>query len=160
MRTLTLMRHAKSSWNDPSLSDHDRPLNARGKRAAETMACRMRDGGYRPDLVISSSAERARETVGYFRKCFADVMVDVDGRLYDADVSVYPEIVRSLDASVRHLMIVAHNPVLETVAALLGEPDTVLPTAAYVRFAVPEKWEAFCLTPHRRLAYDFPKSSR
>ena len=67
MRTLTLMRHAKSSWDDPAVGDHDRPLNGRGKKAAKVMAERLKSSGYKPDLVVVSSALRARETAEALR---------------------------------------------------------------------------------------------
>jgi phosphohistidine phosphatase len=161
MKTLTLMRHAKSSWGDPALADFDRPLNERGKVAAREMACRLREAGYRPDLIVASAAKRAVKTAGRFAKCYEDpVEIRRDPRLYDADIPAYLEVIRETAENVRDLLIVAHNPTIERFASLLAARSLTFPTAAYARFAVPEPWASFDALSHELLAYDFPKSRR
>jgi phosphohistidine phosphatase len=82
MNRLLLLRHAKSSWDDPSLADHERPLAPRGHRAAESMAEHLRSSVPHPDLVLCSSALRTRETLDRMSKAFGDAEVVVDDGLY------------------------------------------------------------------------------
>ncbi|HET7928962.1 MAG TPA: histidine phosphatase family protein, partial [Actinomycetota bacterium] len=84
MSRLLLLRHAKSSWDDPSLSDHERPLAPRGHRAAESMAEHLRSSVPHPDLVLCSSALRTRETLDRMSEAFGDAEVVVDDDLYGA----------------------------------------------------------------------------
>jgi phosphohistidine phosphatase len=160
MHTLTLMRHAKSSWDDPALSDHDRPLNARGNAAADTMAARLKDSGYRPDLLIASSALRAQETAKAIQKAYAGLALRTEPLLYEAPPSVYADVIRRLPEHVNDVMIVGHNPAMEWMAEALSGGFLKVPTAAYLRVGIPGKWEAFHFEPFERLAYDFPKSDR
>lgn len=140
MKTLYLLRHAKSSWDDPSLADHDRPLAPRGRAAAPRMAVWLRTEARRPDLVICSSAARARETWDLVARELQPVPeVDVRRALYDADPTKVIELVRGASDQVDTLMLVGHNPALEEAAAMLagdGEPQALetmqakFPTAA------------------------------
>jgi phosphohistidine phosphatase len=137
---LFLLRHAKSSWDDPSLDDHDRPLAPRGRRAAARVAELFRAEGTRPALVLCSSARRARETA----QPIADAMVpavelQVDGGLYGASAAELLERLREVAPSVGPVLVVAHNPGLQDLAlGLAGDGDedamaslgTKFPTAA------------------------------
>ena len=161
MRTLTLMRHAKSSWDDPRLNDHDRPLNARGEKAALTMATRLKKQGYRPDLVIVSSALRTQQTAARLQTVYNGALrVKTEPLLYEASPETYLEIVRSVTDSVKHLMIIGHNPTIEWLAAELGGRERRMPTAAYIRFEISGAWEQFALNVYHTVDYDFPKSDR
>ena len=161
MRTLTLMRHAKSSWEDPALSDHDRPLNGRGKKAAKLMAERLKVSGYRPDLVVVSSALRAQETVKALQKRYdGKLNVVPEPRLYEAGIEVYVDVIRRVDKGVRDLMLVAHNPTIEWFAEALAGSYIRMPTGAYFRVEVPVSWAEFKLKTLNVLDYDFPKSDR
>lgn len=161
MRTLTLMRHAKSSWDDPQLGDHDRPLNARGEKAALTMAKRLKKRGYRPDLVIVSSALRAQQTAARLQTVYnGELRVKTEPLLYEASPEIYLTTIRSVAERTRHLMIIGHNPTIEWLAADLGGRERRMPTAAYIRLEIPSAWERFTLDVYNTVDYDFPKSDR
>ena len=88
MRTLHLLRHAKSSWDDAGLPDHDRPLAPRGIRAAARMEEHLRDEDVRPDLVLCSSAVRARQTLDHVRPALGDALVKIEPSIYAASAEV------------------------------------------------------------------------
>ena len=111
MRTLYLLRHAKSSWADPSLADHDRPLNGRGRRAAPLMGAYLREGGHRPDLVLCSTAARTRETLAaVMEELDVEPEIDWDGDLYLAAPQQLLDLVRAVPDTVESVLMVAHNP--------------------------------------------------
>lgn len=161
MPTLTLMRHAKSSWDNPMLADHERPLNPRGKRAASVIAGRLKSAGYRPDLIIASSAIRAKETAKGFIEHYGEaIRIEEEPRLYSAGVEDYIDVIRKIDPQIKHAMIVAHNPEIEMVVEQLAGRYYKMPTAAYVRFEIPRDWQQFALDIYPVSDYDFPKSSK
>jgi phosphohistidine phosphatase len=155
VRTLLILRHAKSSWDDSTLSDHQRPLNARGERDAPRMGALARDERLFPDLIISSDAVRARLTaeamaqaLGYRRQLL------LDARLYHANPADILDVVRSAVADdVSTVMIVGHNPGLEElVAQLTGEPEH-LPTGALARIDLAiDSWSDLDATTRGTLA--------
>jgi phosphohistidine phosphatase len=112
LRTLCFVRHAKSSWDDPSLMDIDRPLSARGERDAPAMAARMKELHVIPDLIVTSPAKRARGTAKYFRNAFELVKDDfiTDLSLYDATPDDVVAVVQHLDNSKRCVFVFGHNP--------------------------------------------------
>ena len=131
VKTLLLLRHAKSSWNDKSLRDFDRPLNQRGLKAAPIVGEMMRKRKLRPELVLSSPAERAKETTRLV--CDAAGLIAVvsyeDG-IYEASARRLLEIVSRIEDQVRIAMMVGHNPGFEEfLEVLTGEPQR-LPTGA------------------------------
>lgn len=159
MHTLTLMRHAKSSWKDTSLSDLDRPLNGRGRRAAVAMAKRLRIAGYIPDLVIVSSALRTQQTAQALQKVYhGQLRLITEPILYEATPADYETVIRRVDEAVDHLMMIGHNPTMEWLASVLSGRDVTLPTAAYIRFKIANQWQHFSITPCVEMDYDFPKS--
>jgi len=161
MRTLTLMRHAKSSWDDASVADHDRPLNGRGEKAAKKMAERLKDSGYVPDLVIVSSALRTQQTAAALQKRYGGALtLQREPRLYEAGAEAYADVIRETGDAVKHLMLIGHNPTTEWIAERLGGGGGGMPTAAYVRFEIPFSWADFRFEPLKVLAYDFPKSDK
>lgn len=147
MKILTLLRHAKSSWDDPVTRDFDRPLNARGRRAARTIGREMRALGLAFDAVIASSAVRVRETLrdvaeGYGRP----LEHEEDADLYLASPAVLLERIHHIDDGVERLLVVGHNPGLEQLALLLagadesgkrGELAVKYPTATIAEIALP-----------------------
>jgi phosphohistidine phosphatase len=143
VKTLLVLRHAKSSWDDPHLDDHDRPLNARGERDAPRMGRLARKKRLSVELIISSDALRARLTA----EAVADAIgyggqILLDPRLYHASAADILAVLRSaVDDNVTTVMIVGHNPGLEDlVARLTGDPEA-LPTAALAQIALPiERW--------------------
>ena len=138
MKTLLVLRHGKSSWKHPETSDHDRPLNKRGRRDAPRMGRLVAARGLRPDVVVSSTARRARWTadeVAQHAGC--DEAVQLDRRLYLASPDEIVDVVRSVAGSARRVMVVGHNPGLEDlVAQLAGRPET-FPTAALAEIRLP-----------------------
>ncbi len=131
MRTVSLYRHAKSSWDDPSLEDFDRDLSKRGRASAPRMGAYIREAGLTPDLVLSSQAVRTRET---FRLTFGDAdgapEMRLEQRLYLACASTMLDMLRGLPDEVGHVMILGHNPGLHALALDLfsrGEPAAVNP---------------------------------
>lgn len=139
VRELILVRHAKSSWRDPSLDDHSRPLNKRGKRDAPEMGDRLARLGYKPDLIISSTAVRALETartiarkLGYPR----ERILEEEG-IYHASVEGLIGVISNVDDSVETLMLFGHNPGFTQLANLLGPRGIFnMPTCAvlHLRF--------------------------
>lgn len=158
MRQLLLLRHAKSSWDDPKLSDHARPLNARGKRAAKSMRGVIRDFGLAPDLVLVSSARRALQTLEALEPWDETPLIEPTDQLY---LATGPQLLRVLNGTpetVRSVMLVGHNPGLHDLAKLLiGEavlaedrPEIrriadAFPTGALAEYAVASPWSG--LTP-------------
>lgn len=106
---LILTRHAKSSWDDPMMSDHDRPLNKRGRDSAEALGRYLGIKGYKPDEVIVSSAERTRETWELLsREAGFRAEADFAASLYLAEPDVMLNVLKS--ASQPTVMLIAHNP--------------------------------------------------
>ena len=114
MTTLYLLRHAKSSWDDAGLADFDRPLNERGRSTAPFIGQVMKRDGLVPDLILSSPANRARETAQLVRKA-ADLTaeVELDEKIYEASPQTLRQIVASIGEGIQSVMIVGHNPGME-----------------------------------------------
>ena len=130
MKTLYLMRHAKSSWKETDLADFDRPLNERGRRAAPFMGKLLAKRGVKIDLVTSSPAKRARKTAKLFMEA-AGIKSELvlDDRIYEASTSTLLYVASETDDSVESLMLVGHNPGMEgTIRVLTGESHP-MPTA-------------------------------
>lgn len=120
MKRLYLLRHAKSSWDDPGLADHDRPLAPRGRRAADRLARHCKREGIRPALVLCSSATRARDTLERIRPGLGpQTRVEADPRLYAASATELLERLRRLPDALPSVMLVGHNPGLQELALLL-----------------------------------------
>jgi phosphohistidine phosphatase len=144
---LLLLRHAKSSWDDPALPDRDRPLAERGRRAAEQMGAHLRASGLLPDLVLCSSARRTRETLDRLDLSTPDVRVD-DG-LYGADDDELLARARELSEGAGTVLVIGHNPGMHDLAIRLtgGQPGDEarrlhekFPTAALAVFDVDGAW--------------------
>src|SRR5690349_2501771 len=124
MKTLTLLRHAKSGWDDPVARDFDRPLNRRGRKAAWTIGREMRDQGLSFDQVIASPAIRVVETLDDLGEGFGRALAPAfDARLYLASVATLLDIIQQADPATDNLLIVGHNPGLEMLALLLAGKD-------------------------------------
>lgn len=136
MIELILVRHAKSDWGDPGLTDHDRPLNARGRGDAPVMAGRLAETGDGVQRILSSTALRARTTAGVFGEALG-VEVELDPELYAAPASTL--LAKAAATGSTHVMVVAHNPGISDLAARLsGGGIEHMPTCAVARFA----WDA------------------
>ena len=139
MKELLILRHAKSSWDNVRLADHDRPLNKRGKRDAPRMGALLQREGLTPELIITSSAERALTTAelvalssGY------EAEIEVTRQLYLADPETYLAVLRPLPDSLQRVMVVGHNPGVEELIELLTGESVRFTTAniAYIRLPI------------------------
>lgn len=136
------MRHAKSSWGDASLADFERPLNERGLKAAPLVGRFMRRQKLRPDLILCSPAERARQTAALVVKAAQlDAPLRYDERIYEATPPRLVEVVSQVEDATDELLLVGHNPGLEGLLELLAGESRRMPTAALARIALDiEKW--------------------
>jgi len=161
MKTLSLLRHAKSSWKDISLQDRDRPLNRRGQRDAPVMAERIKQAGIRPSLILSSPATRAWTTakaiaheIGYPLE-----FLQQEDLLYHASIRNILKVIAEQDEGFNNLMIVGHNPGLTEFANQLhpGLTDNI-PTCGFVSFEIDcEDWNLDRDADINLLVYDYPK---
>lgn len=131
MKTLYLLRHAKSSWKDADLADFDRPLNERGRRAAPFMGRLLRERGSEIDLIVSSPAKRAKKTAKLFLEA-AGYETDIlyDQRIYEASPNTLIYVLSELDDRFSSVMLVGHNPGMEGLIRALTDRIEPMPTAA------------------------------
>jgi phosphohistidine phosphatase len=143
MKTLLLLRHAKSSWKDDSLDDHDRPLNERGKKEAPRMGQLLLEEQLLPDIILSSDAKRARRTVE--KVCEAGGYrgeTVLTSELYLANPATYLKALSRLPEHVSRVLVVGHNPGMEQLLELLTQRYEPMTTAALARIDLPglERW--------------------
>ena len=131
-----MLRHAKSSWADPTLADHDRPLAPRGRRAAKQIADHVRSEAVHPTLVLCSSARRARETLAELKPALGDrAEVLVTDDLYGADAGEILHRLGEVDQNTASVMIVGHNPGLHDLALeLTGDGDAAAISQLHTKF--------------------------
>ncbi|MDQ3650428.1 MAG: histidine phosphatase family protein [Acidobacteriota bacterium] len=134
MKTLFLLRHAKSSWNDSTVRDFDRPLNKRGQKAAPLIGRYLRKRKELPDLVISSPAERARQTTALVVEA-AGISAEVrfDERIYEASTDLLMTVVSECDENADAVLLVGHNFGIEQLLERLTGEVRHMPTAALAR---------------------------
>jgi phosphohistidine phosphatase len=166
MRTLYLLRHAKSSWDDPDLLDRERPLAPRGVRDAKRIARHMQRLGIAPELVLCSPAVRARQTLEPIEAKVPDAPVEVDERLYGAWSETLLERVRAVPDEVASVLLIGHNPGLQDLALLLASGgdglerlEAKFPTAALATLAV-ARWSSLSAGDAELSAYVVPKQLR
>ena len=154
--TLALVRHAKSDWGDPSLGDHDRPLNDRGRRDAPEMARRLSETGLRPDAILSSTALRAATTAEAFGAEFG-VPVQRQERLYGAPASVL--LCAAASSGATTAVVVAHDPGMSVLAEALSDGRIAhMPTCAVAVFTWDEDdWDVATAVPPASWAFDSPR---
>ncbi len=126
MKTIYILRHAKSDWAGAGLKDHDRPLNERGREAAPKMGAYLKSKKYKPEVILCSSARRTMETCDLIRPFVGSkVNVEVDESLYLAEPRRLIERLRSLNDDIESAMLIGHNPGLEQLAnGLSASPAT------------------------------------
>jgi phosphohistidine phosphatase len=149
VRTLLLMRHAKSSWDRAELADHDRPLNRRGRRDARMMGALLRDQRLVPDLICVSTAIRARETVDLMVGEFSDkATIQVLPELYGASLDELVCQIARLPVEVERALLVAHNPGVEALVESLAGQWQRMPTGAiaYLRMRI-DGWSEVLVAP-------------
>lgn len=129
MKRLVVMRHAKSDWHAGAGSDHERPLNPRGKREAPIVAAELRASGFVPELVISSDATRTRETWALMEAQFPGIPVTFDPTLYLAGIDAVRAALRKIDDGVRTVLVLGHNPGWEDMVSDVSGRRVELKTA-------------------------------
>ena len=142
MRTLYLLRHAKSSWKDESLLDIERPLAGRGRRACETIGELIRSEQMEFDLLLSSTAVRARETIERVRQQ-AKLRTELrfDERIYEATPSRLVEVISQIENDRKSVLLIGHNPGFEELLQLLTEEEQRMPTACLTKIRLRiSKW--------------------
>ena len=160
MKTLFLVRHAKSSRDDPSLPDRDRPLDDRGRRDAPKMGKRLAKRDVKPDLLVSSPALRAlttaqliAEEIGFKRK---DIMVD--DRLYASSLDGLLAVIRALDNKLDRVMLFGHNPEFSELAHRLSSEIVDMPTSAVAEYNFDTKtWSDVGEVEAVKAILDYPK---
>jgi phosphohistidine phosphatase SixA len=137
-RRLVLMRHAKSSWKSDAETDHERPLNERGKRDAPRVAKRLVELGWIPEMVLSSDSERTRQTWERAKAAFAaEPPITFTRRLYLAGIGEVRSELTQVPSDVRTLMLLGHNDGWEEVLTFLTGEDHRLPTASAALLEAP-----------------------
>jgi phosphohistidine phosphatase len=163
VKTLFLIRHAKSSWDDTALPDKDRPLNDRGRRDAPKMGKRLAKRDVKPDLILSSPARRALKTaeiiakkLDYKRKDIA-----VDDRLYASAVDRLLNVIHGLGNKPERVILFGRNPELTELARRLSGEITHMPTCAVAEFTFNTKsWSKIGKANLAKVALDYPKKKK
>ncbi|MBL8007839.1 MAG: histidine phosphatase family protein [Ignavibacteria bacterium] len=159
MKKLFLIRHAKSSWKHPELSDHDRPLNKRGKHDAELMSETLKARGIKPDIIVTSSAVRALE----FAKVISDILnckkPVISEKLYLASESGLLGIVKETDEKYNTVFLIGHNPGITYFANLLsGSSIENIPTSGIAEIGFSHcLWKEIQSGSGELLSFDYPK---
>ena len=143
MKTLLLLRHAKSSWKQTGLHDHDRPLNKRGKRQAPKVGKFLKENDLVPDLILSSTALRAHDTAqAVAEACDFPGQVDFYQDLYLSDPDCYLDILHCLPDEANRVLVVGHNPDIEQLLTLLTDATQHMTTAALAQVELPiSSWQ-------------------
>lgn len=162
MKTLTLVRHAKSSWKHPGLADFERPLNKRGRHDAPRMGLRLSAHNIRPRQIISSPAVRALTTAEVIASAigYQPEEIIIDERIFHAHSEQLLDVIRNLDASHHHVMLVGHNPGLtDLVEQLALAGITNIPTCGIVvlGFSI-DRWQDLYDGSGGMLLFDYPKN--
>ncbi|MFZ9981574.1 MAG: SixA phosphatase family protein [Cyclobacteriaceae bacterium] len=161
MKAIYLIRHAKSSWTDDSLTDFERPLNERGKKDAPRMAKRLKEKDIHPDLMITSPAKRASKTCKEFSKIlkFPKTSIQNEKRLYHASPETILETIRGIRDKFDVVLLFGHNPGLTEFAEwITGETLNNIPTCGIVGVKLKtDSWKKTDPSLARMLFFDFPK---
>ena len=146
MKTLYLLRHAKSSWKDRGLDDLDRPLNKRGRETAKTMAAYLRRAKITPDVVLCSTAVRAKQTLEPIAKAIKPPRVAFESRIYGVAQPELLKYLRGVPESVESALMIGHNPGLHDLALALAEAESRKRLPPCRR----QVWERICSYADRR----------
>lgn len=162
MKTLILIRHAKSSWEDAGLSDFERPLNDRGKRDAPLMADRLHERGIKIDAFISSPAKRAKKTAEHFAKRYkkegGDLVLKTE--LYMAGEKTFLNLLEKLDDRIETVAVFSHNPGITDFANSLADASIDnIPTCGIFAVSIDaKKWSKVKEAEKKFLFFDYPKA--
>src|SRR5829696_5603095 len=142
MKTLFVLRHAKSSWENPDWSDFERPLNSRGLDAARFIGSLIYERKLAPQIIVSSPAKRAKQTAVLVKE-IAEISKPVafDERIYEASPLTLFNLIREFDEKWESVLVVGHNPGFENLVRLLTGETVQIPTAALAKISLHiEKW--------------------
>jgi len=165
-RQLLLLRHAKSSWDDPSLADHERPLSKRGRKAAAAMRAALFSRSLAPDLALVSTARRTRDTFAALEPLPRSSRVMFLDALYDAPPAAMLELLHEVEPSRRCVLLVGHNPGLKEFANLIADGDESVfaqrlasgfPTGAMALFEVEGPWSEFSARSAKLIDFVVPR---
>ena len=159
-KMLYVVRHAKSDWSHAELSDFDRPLNERGLHNAPFMADQFAETGKTLEFILTSPANRAITTAGYFKRRLglSDKQWDTERKIYEADSARLLSIMNRLDDSLNKVMIVGHNPGLSSLVQLLTGQWVVMSTCSIAEIEIPfDSWSLASEGTCNLLSFDFPK---
>lgn len=163
MKTLLLVRHAKSSWGDFSLPDFDRPLNERGKHDAPMMAKRLLNKGVKLDLLVSSPAKRAKRTAQAFAEVLGKEKENIlyEEELYMASAEQFFSVISRLDNSFNNIAIFSHNPGITSFANILQVASIdEMPTCSILAISTPaQSWLDFRVSQKKFWFFDYPKNT-
>jgi len=141
MKTLLLLRHAKSSWEDTTLDDHKRPLNERGKKDAPVMGVYLKTKNLTPDLIISSTAKRAKDTSKLVAKyCRYNKDIQSSKLLYGTSVKDYLNTIGGIANEYHRVLLIGHNPILEEVLETVTGEQISMKTCSLVHISLPIKF--------------------
>lgn len=161
MKTLTLIRHAKSSWKYPELSDFDRPLNKRGKKNAPYMGARLAEQNISPDRILTSPAARALATAKMIAKAikYPSKELIADQRVYLSSARELLNVLRDVEDSCKEVFLIGHNPSLTDLANdLTGESIENIPTTGMVRIQFDfDTWDQVAEGSGKLVLFDYPK---
>lgn len=161
MKQLILIRHAKSDWTDPSISDFNRPLNKRGLRDAPFMASKLAKGLKNVDAIFTSSANRALTTATYFKQELnvVDTNTFIELRIYDSTLMTLLSLVNHFDDKFDVVLMFGHNPEFSEFSSYLSGLYIEMPTCgiAHISFEI-DKWELVSKASGKLVSFDFPKN--
>lgn len=160
MKTLYIIRHAKSDWSDPMLEDFDRGLNKRGKKSIPVMGEALRDHDVKPELIISSTAKRALLTAqGLAKELKYKKKIEEEVSLYLCEKEQWLETIASIDDKYDSVFIVGHNPeITDLVNSLIDDYIDNIPTLGIVAFKVAsKKWKKFSAEKIKMDFFIYPK---
>lgn len=164
VKTLILVRHAKSSWDNAGLSDFDRPLNERGKRDAPEMAKRLKDQKIKIDIFVSSPAKRAKETAKIFMEEYDEKKKHLLllPELYEASVNDFYHALQQLDDDFKAAAVFSHNPgITAFVNSFECRVIDNMPTCAVFAIKIKTKhWKDFMSSKKEFLFFDYPKNEK
>ena len=160
-KRLTIIRHAKSSWENPDCEDHGRPLNKRGLRNAPEMGVRLAKRDWLPNLFLASKAKRARATAALIagKVGYAEERIVFDDRLYLAESEEWQEIIESISGEADHVACFGHNPgITELANHFSGDPIENVPTCGLIDMGFEvDAWANVFAAKPASFEFDYPK---
>jgi phosphohistidine phosphatase len=161
-RTIVMIRHAKSSWANPLQSDFERPLNDRGEHDAPMMGERLKKMKLNPDLIIASTAKRAKQTAKKIAKTigYDEEKIQWEEKLYHCIPSVFEEIIYEIDDKIETVFIVAHNPGISSFVNQLSPEFSIdtMPTCGVVAAKIDTlHWSDYDLARKTVFLFEYPR---